>query len=110
MLYDLFNIANIFYKSIFEFVFYFAILKLSYSQEGENMTNKRTLINEIDTFKGTNLYKYQTRVHFNIIEDGKNLVSRWCDIRGKVSHEKARSILDSVFMTKEVTTKSIKRS
>lgn len=65
------------------------------------MTNKRTSISDIDTFKGTNLYKYQTRVHFNIVKDYKNLVSRWCDIRGKVSYEKARFILDTIFMTKE---------
>lgn len=65
------------------------------------MNNKRTLINQINKFKGTNLYKYQTRIHFNIIKDDKNLVSRQSDIRGKVSYEKARFILDTIFMTKE---------
>lgn len=65
------------------------------------MTNKTTLINEIDTFQGTNLYKYQTRIHFNIVKDDKNLMSHWCDIRGKVSYDKAKLILDTLFMTDE---------
>lgn len=63
------------------------------------MAGKKTLISQIDTFQGTNLYKYKTRVHFNIVKDDRNLVSRWWDIRGKVSYEEARFILDTLFMT-----------
>lgn len=65
------------------------------------MTDRRVLVNQIDTFAGTNLYKYQTRVHFNIVENGRNLISHWCDIRGKVSYEKAEFILNTVFMSEE---------
>lgn len=65
------------------------------------MTNKRTSIIEIDQFKGTNLYKHYTRVHFNLLKDEEIIAYRWCDIRGKISTEKARFILDSLFMTED---------
>ena len=62
---------------------------------------KRTSIISIDQFKGSNLHKVQTRVEYNIWEDEKIIAYRCCDLRGKVSYEKAKFILDTFFMTKE---------
>lgn len=60
---------------------------------------KRTSIIDIDQFANSNLYNQRTRVHYNIWEDENITGYRWCDLKGKISYEKAKFILDTLYMT-----------
>lgn len=60
---------------------------------------RRVSIIEVDQYLNSNLYNKLTKVHYNIVENDQVTSYRNAELKGRISGNKARQILDTLYMT-----------